>query len=385
MTCTDHIALRLQFPLRIFSANGILRKSKPAARYCAAFLLALCGAVLPAAGHAQKVATRDIYMYQGPDREERLIRNARKEGSLTLYTALNATDSGPLVEAFEKKYGIKVTAWRGGGEQLLQRATVEAKAGRNTADVVELGSGIDMMYREHLLEEFFTPHLAEIPAAALPKHHYYAPEMLIFYVLAYNTKLVKPDQVPDSYEDLLLPKWQGNIGMEPGDIDWFGSMLQAMGEEKGMAYFRKLAATKPQLRKGHTLLATIIAAGEVPMSPVAFNYNVEDLKKKGAPIAWKALPLTIGRARSIGLMKEAPHPNAALLYTDFMLSREGQQIVQRAGNVPVSTEVASPMKDFNYELMDPAVVVDNWDKWTGLWNNLFLGGKAEPGKGSGGM
>ncbi|HEY4074420.1 MAG TPA: extracellular solute-binding protein [Herbaspirillum sp.] len=350
------------------------------------FFIALLIACLPALGHAQekkeekKAANRDIYLYQGADRDERLVQNAKKEGALSIYTVLNISDSGPLLEAFEKKYGIKVTMWRGSGEQLVQRVIGEAKANRYNADVVELGSGVDMLYRENLLEEFYSPNFKDIPPAALAKHHYYAPEMFLFYVLAYNINLVKPDQIPADYEDLLLPKWRGNIGMDPGDIDWFGSMLKAMGDEKGLEYFKKLAAAKPQMRNGHTLLATLISAGEIPLSPVVFNYAVQELKQKGAPIDWKPLPLTIGRTQSMGLTKGAQHPSAALLYADFILSKEGQEILKRAGNVPVSTAVDSPLKNFKYELMDPAAVVDNWDKWNGLWNNLFLGGKAETGK-----
>ncbi len=333
---------------------------------------------LPAISHAQqeKSANRDIFLYKGADRDEKLVKNAQKEGVLSLYTVLNLKDTGPLLEAFEKKYGIKVNMWRGGGEQLVQRATTEAKANRHTVDVVQLGSGIEMLYREKLLEEFHSPNFKDIPAAAMPKHRHYAPDSLMFYVVAYNTNLVKPDQLPKTYAEFLQPRWQGNIGMDPGDIDWFGSMLNVMGEEKGLDYFKKLAAMKPQMRKGHTLLAQLVAAGEMPITMHAFNFTVEELKKKGAPIEWKALPQTIGRTQSIGLSKNAPHPHAALLFADFILSREGQQAIT---NVPVSTAVNSPLKNFEYELMDSVIVVDNWDKWSTVWTNMFLGGKAEAG------
>jgi iron(III) transport system substrate-binding protein len=341
-------------------------------------LIGLAG-LLPAVSHAQKVSNRDIYMYQGADRDEKLLANAKKEGSLSLYTVLNISEYAPLLDAFTKKYGIKINMWRGSGEQLVQRALGEAKANRYNVDVVELGTGIDMLYRENLLEEFYSPNFKDIPPEALPKHRHFAPDSLFFYVIAYNTNLVKPDQVPNSYADLLLPRWRGSIGMDPGDIDWFGSMLKSMGQEKGMEYFRQLAAQKPQMRSGHTLMATLIAAGEIPITPIAFNYTVEQLKQKGAPIAWKALPLTIARTQSIGLTKNAPHPNAALLFADYILSKEGQQIIKQLGTVPSSMAVDTPLKDFKYELMDPALVVDNWDKWNTTWTNMFLG-KAETAK-----
>ena len=348
---------------RLYGKSGLL-----------VFIAILIGlaAWLPTLAKAQKVANRDIYMYQGADRDEKLVANAKKEGALTIYTVLNISDYGPLFDAFNKKYGFKPTMWRGNGEQIVQRTVGESKANRNVVDIVELGTGIDMLYRENILEEFYSPNFKDIPPAALPKHHHFAPDSLFFYVIAYNTNLVKPDQVPNSYADLLQPKWSGSIGLDPGDIDWFGSMLKAMGEDKGMEFFRQLAAQKPQMRVGHTLMSTLISAGELPITPIAFNYSVEELKQKGAPIAWKALPLTIARTQNIGLTRNAPHPNAALLFADFVLSKEGQEIIKRSGNVPVSMAVDTPLKDFKYELMDPALVVDSWDKWNTVWTGLFL-------------
>jgi iron(III) transport system substrate-binding protein len=344
-------------------------------------LTVLLFACLPVAGNAQqeKSQNRDIYLYQGADRDQLLVRNAQKEGTLTLYSVVNAKDAAPLLDAFEKKYGIKVKLWRGAGEKLVQRVVTEASSKRHTVDVVELGTGIEMLYREKLLEEFHSPHLENIPEAALPKHRHYAADSLLFYVAAYNTNLVKGDQVPQTYDDFLHQKWNGGFGMDTGDMDWFGALLQIMGKEKGMDYFRKLAAMKPQLRSGHTLLAELVSSGEIPVTIDAFNYSVEKLKNKGAPIEWKPIGPTIGRAQSIGLAKNAPHPHAALLFVDFTLSIEGQQIIKAGGNVPASNSVDSPLKQFKYELMDPVTVVDEWENWNKLWSGLFLGGK-DPGK-----
>jgi iron(III) transport system substrate-binding protein len=332
---------------------------------------------VPFASQAQqeKTGNKDIYLYQGSDRYEKLVRNAKAEGTLSLYSVLNLKDSGPLLNAFEKKYGIKVQMWRGAGEKVVQRAVSEAQANRHTVDVVQLGTGIEILYREKLLEEFHSPHFKNIPAAALPKHRHYAADSLYFYVVAYNTNLLKPEQVPTTYEDFLRPKWSGGFSMDTGDIDWFGALLKTFGEAKGQDYFKKLAAMKPQMRNGHTLLAELVSAGETPITIDAFNYSVENLKKKGAPINWKPLQPTIARAQSIGLSKNAPHPHAALLFVDFILSNEGQQIVKAGGNVPISTSVDSPLKNFDYQLMNPADVVDEWDNWNKQWTTLFLGGK----------
>jgi len=108
--------------------------------------------------------------------------------------------------------------------------------------------------------------------------------------MGYNTKLVKPEDVPKSYEDLLRPRWSGNFGIEASDIIWFAAVAKAMGEERGLAYFQKLAAMKPQIRSGHTLMTELVAAGEIPVVLTLYNQAVDKLKERGAPIDWKPLP-----------------------------------------------------------------------------------------------
>lgn len=129
------------------------------------------------------------------------------------------------------------------------------------------------------------------------------------------------------------------------------------------------------MRTSHILLAELVAAGEVPFTLTAYKNNVETLKKKGAPIDWKPLQPAFGRPSSIGLAKNAPRPHAALLFADFVLSREGQEILRAANRVPASLAVESPLNRFKYELIDPVIVLDEWDKWSRLWSQLFLGGK----------
>src|SRR5258708_1286467 len=138
-----------------------------------------------------------------------------------------------------------------------------------------------------------------------------------FFTIASNTNLVKANEVPDTYEDLLHPRFAGRVGIEASDVDWFGAMVKAMGEEKGLAFFRKLAAAKPEIRSGHTLMAALVASGEIPLAATLYNHNAERLVVKGAPIRWKALKPTFGRPNAIGVARRAPHPYAALLFSDF--------------------------------------------------------------------
>jgi len=333
-------------------------------------------AVSGAYAQDREARNREIYLYRGADREQRLVSGAKKEGGLTLYTTMTPEDASPLIAAFEKRYGVKLTMWRGINQKLVQRAIGEARAGKFSVDVYEgSGHGMEILHREALLEKFWSPAFADIPQEAFPRHGYYAPDNLLFFVMGYNTRLVKPGDVPRSYEDLLQPRWSGNFGIEASDVIWFAAVAKAMGEEKGLAYFGKLAAMKPQIRNGHTLMTELVAAGEIPVVLTLYNQAVDKLKERGAPIDWKPLPPAFGRADGIGVAKQAPHPHAALLFVDFVLSPEGQRFIMAASRVPVNRKVASPFNQRDFRIVDLAPVVDEWDAWEKRWQALFLKGE----------
>ena len=153
------------------------------------------------------------------------------------------------------------------------------------------------------------------------------------------------------------------------------AVAKGMGEAQGIAFFRKLAAMKPGIRSGHTLMAELVAAGEIDLALDAHVQGVARLKEKGAPIEWKALHPAFGQPSSVGVARQAPHPNAAILFAEFILSREGQEIIKSRNRVPSSTAVDSPLNKFRYALIDPAIMLEDWDKWSRLWSEIFLGGK----------
>ena len=307
------------------------------------------------------------------------VARARKEGAVTLYTSMQLVDSRPLTEAFEKKYGIKVGLWRASGEKVAERVLTESRGGRFDADVVETdGAQMEILYREKQLAPLKAPSAADVPAEILPAHGHYAPTRLTLYVMAYNTNLVAPADVPKSYADLLQPRWAGQLALESDDVAWFASVVKAMGETQGLAYYRRLAAMKPSMRKGHTLMAEMVAAGEIAVAIDPHVQGIARLKEKGAPIEWKPLQPAFGQPSSVGVTQRAPHPEAGRLLADFILSREGQEIIKSRNRVPVSRAVDSPLNKFQYRLIDPAIALDEWDKWSALWSSIFLGGKTVP-------
>jgi iron(III) transport system substrate-binding protein len=329
-------------------------------------------ALLLAAG-ASQAANRDIYLYQGADREQRLVAQAKKEGTVVLYSTMTLEDATPLLAAFEKKYAIKVNMWRAVNQKLVQRTLAEARAGKLAADAFEgSGPGLEILHQEGLLEKFYSPAFADIPPQTFPKHGYYAPDNLLFTVMGYNTKLVKREDLPASYADLLAPKWRGKLGIESSNVAWFAAVAKAMGEEQGLAYFQKLSAMAPQVRSGHTLMAELVAAGEIPIALTLYNQAVDKLKEKGAPIDWKPLSPAFGRADGIALARQAQHPHAALLFADFVLSPEGQRLIKDRARVPVNRKVDSTFDQSAFGIIDLAALLKEWDTWEGRWQALFL-------------
>jgi iron(III) transport system substrate-binding protein len=340
-------------------------------------LFFFCLTAVAASSPAQDAPNRALYLYDGPDREQRLVAGAKQERTLTLYSTMTVGDGRAFAEAFERKYGVRLVHWRTSSEKIVARAVAESRAKHYEADVIESSvPHMEALRREQVLEDFHSPALAElVPAAVFPGHRQYVADRLVFFVMGWNTNLVKPAEVPSKYEDLLDPRWAGRITLEGTDVSWFAAVTRAMGEAKGLAYFKRLAAQKPQIRNGHILTAQLVASGEVPFFLTAYNNNIETLKAKGAPIDWRPLQPAFGQAAAVGVAKHAPHPHAALLFADFLLSREGQEIYRKVNRVPTSTKVDSPLNKFAYGVIDPLLTLDEGDKWAKLFSGLFLGGK----------
>ena len=338
-----------------------------------ALLIVLGGLPLGGADAQTPVKADDIFNYQGPDREKRLIEKAKLEGALTIYTSLAPTEARPMVEAFEKKYGIKVELWRAISERVIQRTVSEAKAGRHTVDVVATnGPEMELLSREKILTPYFTPHAADLPPAGIPKHRLWLPDRLQFFVVGFNTNLVKREELPKTLAGFTDPKWKGKLGIEAGDAEWMATLFTKWGEKEAMAFFRKLSEMRPEVRTGHVLLAQLVAAGEIPVGLTIYSANAETLKRKGAPIDWAPIE-AVARPQGLGISRNAPHPAAALLYADFVLSaEEGQKLYESMGRPPVNLKVKSQLTNFSHVFLDPVAVLDESEKWHKLWEELFL-------------
>ena len=314
-----------------------------------------------------------MYMYRGADREQRLQEQARQEGTVVVYTSLASKESMPLAKAFEKKYGVKVELWRTTSDKVVQRAVTEGQARHNVVDVIETnGPEVEMIAREKLLSEFYSPHLADLPPSAIGPKRLWVTDRLNFFVVAYNTKKYRREDMPKHYEGFVDPKWKGQIGIEATDVEWMATIVKKLGPERGTRLFERLAAMRPDIRKGHILLAEMVGAGEVPVALTVYSAEVESLKRAGGPIDWAPVEPVVGRPQGIGVARNAPHPHAALLFADFILSPEGQALFVAMGRVPVSLKVTNSLNDFPYVMVNPVTVLDESEKWDKLWNTLFL-------------
>jgi iron(III) transport system substrate-binding protein len=333
-------------------------------------ILALAQAPAPAPDPSAK-----IVMSERADRESFLSQGAKKEGEVVVYTSLISEDLGALSAAFEKKYGVKVKGWRAGSEKVLQRTLAEARANRNDADVIETnGPELESLYRERVLQTFQSPHLKDLMPQARRPHGQWVGTRINMFVQTYNTRLVKKEDLPKTYSDLANPRWKGKLGIEAEDEDWFAMAVKGEGEEAGLRTFREIAKTNGfSVRKGHTLLAGLVASGEIAFALTTYSHGAEKMKQKGAPVDWYAIEPAIGRANGIAIVRKPPHPYAAMLFADFVLSPEGQAILERGGYVPANLRVASPARMLTLKFVDPAMVLDEDAKWKKLYTEIVWG------------
>jgi iron(III) transport system substrate-binding protein len=337
-----------------------------------AVLASLAAQPALAQDNAKVQQAQTLAMYQGADRQAKLVEAAKREGELSIYHAYPALTS--VLDAFSKKYGIKVNAWRSGSEAILQRLSTEARAGRHEVDIVQNNAPEnEFAHREKLLQEVRSPYLADLIAQAVPAHHEWAGITLDVWTAAYNTNKVKKEDLPKSYADLQDPKWKGKLGVEADDYGWFGALLSELGEAQGTKVFNNVVATNGiSVRKGHSLLGTLVASGDVPLGLSLYNWNPAQLKAKGgAPIEGFYIAPVIAQPSTIAMLKGAPHPAAALLFYDFMLS-EGQQMMANIHYTVTSKKVPSNLAGVPLKFIDPGQAIDNQDKWRKTYDEMIL-------------
>jgi len=324
----------------------------------------------PLRARAQSAA--DPAHFTGPDRTARLIAGAKKEGVLNLYSSAITEHMAAVIAAFEKTYAVKVRLWRGASEEILQRTVTEARGGHFEVDVVETAAPqIVAIGREKLLQDVRTPISADLMRETMIPGEAWLPSRLIIFTGAYNTSLIKRADLPKTYEDLVNPKWKGKLGIETDDNNWLMGLGGALGEEKALKLFSDIVARNGMsVRKGHTLMANLVASGEVPIALTIYYHEVEPLKRAGAPIDELDLAPVLAFTAGAGVAKRAPHPYAAVLFLDFLLS-DGQKILAAHDNVPTNVKFQRLPQGLKLSFLDVPKYMDQSAKWTKLYKDIL--------------
>jgi iron(III) transport system substrate-binding protein len=268
-------------------------------------------------------------------RQKTLVEKAKSEGEVAFYSSLQAQQIDPFIQAFRKRYPfVKVNPYRVSGNRQVIKIQTEMNAGNHLFDVTngsaEQASALKKM---GAIDPYASPQREFFSASNKDNEGYFTSFYVIPMVLGYNTNLVKRADAPRSYEDLLNPKWKGNMFLDDESYEWFAVLLKHFGREKGLQYMKTLAKQDLRMVRGRTAQSQLIAAGERPLAIVLSGHTVWELKTKGAPVEGVILDPYLAQANKLMLARHAPHPYAAALFIDWALSEEGQSMITTFGRV----------------------------------------------------
>ena len=302
---------------------------------------------------------------------------AKREAEVVYYASMNLSEANALIGEFERRFPfIKVKLNRAASEKLLTRLLAEYSTKRSFADVVQtVEFSMHILARRGILARY-APQANSLYPKQFKEEGYWTTVYYNAYVTGYNNKLVPAENLPKTYDDLLDPIWKGKLMMEGTKAEWFAGMLQIMGAERGLKYMRALARQQPSPREGHELLAQLIAAGEGLLDlniPVA---SVERMKERSAPMDWTAPGAAPAVMVGIGEAAQAAHPNAAKIFLDFVLSRDGQKLMQTPGRLVARSDLANDqahiLKRLKIVPVDPALA-EKLEEYAKQLRSIFAG------------
>ena len=337
---------------------------------CIGLLLALVAFVAPDAARAQNAPAAHPWL------DPALLAAAKGEGSLIVYSSTNEQEGLPLFKIFEEATGIKVEYIRNGDSPLMARVAIEFRAGQKSWDLFHTTTVNKLP--PQVLAQFDVPEVKNIaPEGRDPGKRWYA-VYANYNSPAYNTAKVKTSELPKTYEDFARHKeWAGRVAIDGGDNVWLKAMLDFYGEQKGTQIVKDIvAAVQPVVTDGHLAMARAVGAGEYALALNQFVNLSENVKIAGSPIEVFALDPVALFFGEVGISALAPHPNAARLAANFMLSQECQQFLARFGRIPTRADVASNPPGI-VELMQTKKVMttlltpDEERKWQRTFDALF--------------
>ena len=313
-----------------------------------------------------------------------LIAKARQEGKVVYYTDLIVDQIvRPLVAGFEAKYGVKVEYARGDSQGNLLKLMGEQQAGSIQADVFAMTSGLKPLLEAKAVMKLDLEGAKALPADFKDPNGYWIAANYYVMTAAVNTDLVPEKDRPKTYDDLLDKKWADKIVWKPNDTSgapgFIGHVLRVMGEEKGMDYLGKLKEQriKSVSASARAVLDQVIA-GEYPIVLQIFNHHAALSARKGAPVQWLKLEPVMVQTELHAITAAAPHPNAAKLFVEYLISKEGQLIFQKADYFPTRSDVPASMPElapstggFKAVVMSPEDIARDYEKWAAIYMQMF--------------
>ncbi|HWG06295.1 MAG TPA: extracellular solute-binding protein [Beijerinckiaceae bacterium] len=312
--------------------------------------------------------------YAGNDRQSVLEAGGRREGALTLYTT--GTTTGPILEAFQKKYPfIKLNVQRADSVEITRKTMEEYGANYYDVDAFDLSTnGLIPLRDQTILQPFVSSEMAALLPASIETDHYWASDRLTFTGLGFNTDAISIADAPKTYRDFLDPKWKGRMaisGLAGTAANWVGAMLLSEGEDYVRALGRQNLRVYPITARA---VANLMISGEVKISPDSYYDHVTSSKAAGAPLAWIAPGPVPVLDTAVAIAARAPHPHAALLFVDFMLGREAQKML--ADLRYISPRVDMPKGDQpeveKLFVANRPHYTEEFESWNKLLNEVFL-------------
>jgi ABC-type Fe3+ transport system substrate-binding protein len=301
----------------------------------------LCMAPKPAAAVARSAEDiwKSLEKLPAGEREKKLIEGARSEGEMVWYTNSGVENATRYIQAFKKNYPfINANFWRSKTRQVTQRVVSEANASRHLVDVIKPSTDLlPALLERNLIGRYETPVRAIYPAHA--KSNYYTNMNYAFRVFAFNPRKVSRQNAPKSWEDLLQPKWKGEILFDESSLEEVMALLTAWGRERTVNYFTRLSKQQLLIRVGRDTVTQMMMAGEAPLAVTTYAYNNESLRAQNAPVDWIAEDLIPALIYPLTVARNAPHPYSAALFYDFMISEEGQRLIAKEGRVVAHPKV----------------------------------------------
>ena len=273
--------------------------------------------------------------------DPKVVQAARKEGEIVWYTTMSADQSKGFMARFQQKHSfLKPSVIRLGGNALLSRIITEAKAGKSFFDVAHgTGEIVLPLMEMGLLAPYASPERKSFPDDLKDKRGFWTSVYVNSVVLGYNKNLTKGQPLPRSYDDLLHARWKGRkISVDSTYVTFLQGLISAWGKDKALDFLRKLADQEPVVMRGSTVRAQLAAAGEFPLV-IAYANIIQYLTEKGAPIDWLPLEPAVISVNTVMLGAKATHPNAAKLFIDFTLSKEGQEKLWDFQRIPSRSDV----------------------------------------------